>query len=562
MRREVLLSMIENQFFRGLGYIPDPDATEEPVWIGQQSQFDEPFLYYALAAIPIRLFDSADIDTQLLAARGVSLLLLLAAVACGYGVMVELTAPGNPLRWLVPLSMALLPGFVDLMTSVNNDVAAVAAGSFALWVAVRLERRGASLANLALAILAAILCLFSKETAYPMILILVAAGLLAILHKGRQRKLAWTLIGATMLVIGLASFGWGDAALWYRNTDQTLNTRFDGEVFQLQSGPLGKSETGSSLEQLIPAEQVDGLRGQAVTLGAWMHSQQAGERVKLALTAANQSGGYQQGAQQFELDDQAAFYAFQAAIPEDATQSWVTITAEGESVVILDGLVMALGNRPVDEIPQGESWGGSPYTSILRGGEAETAWPRVRSWVDLLGSKVLPDGGRPSLVIYSLLDREAAGWYYRETLLNMLQTFWGKFGWGHVPLLGEWSYWILGIVTLIGIVGLFFGVGKGTRNLPWEAMILLAAAMAMVWGLAVMRGAFYLFGRTFIPSARYAYPVIVPTVGALCLGWWTLGRRINDYTRLPGWIGLGLYVLFVAWLNILSLVTVWQYYYG
>jgi hypothetical protein len=566
MRREVLRSMIEHNFFRGLGYVPDPNTTEGPVWIGQQSQFDEPILYYGLASIPLYLMRGAEIDVQLYTARLVSLALLLVAVACGYGVMCELTAPGNPLRWIVPVSMALLPGFVELMTAVNNDAAAVAAGSLGLWAAVRLVKKGIGSWNLALAGAGAVFCAFSKETAYPVILILMAAVLLAILRSKMQRIVAWVLIGTAVLVICVLSFSWGDAALWYRNTNQRLDTRLvteqEGEIFQLQSGPLDNGTTGSQLEQLIPAETMYALRGQPVTIGAWVWSQKAGDRVRLALTAAVGSGGYQQGTEIFTLDDKAAFYAFQAAMPEDATQSWVTITAEGETVVYLDRVVMAAGSFPVNEAPIENTWGGATYANSLRGKSAEDAWPRVRSWVDRVGSKVLPGHGRPSIVIYSLLDREAAGWYYVETMQNMLQTFWGKFGWGHVPLLGEKSYWVLGIITLVGLLGLAFGFQKGMNKLPWSALALLWAAMAMVWGLAIVRGVFYLFGRTFIPSARYAFPVIIPTVGLLCLGWWALWRRIGKLLRLPGWIGVAGYGVFVFCLNLLSLVTIWQYYYG
>lgn len=37
----------------------------------------------------------------------------------------ELVSDGHVLRWMAPLSLVLLPGFTDLMTSVNNDVGAV-----------------------------------------------------------------------------------------------------------------------------------------------------------------------------------------------------------------------------------------------------------------------------------------------------------------------------------------------------------------------------------------------------------------------------------------------------
>ena len=139
MRREVALSMRENHFFPDVDAAPSIEA-EKP-WIGTHDQTDEQPLYYYLASIPLRLLKDADVTTQMYAARFVSLLFYLVTVLAAWGVASELTRPKHPLRILLPLAVALVPAFTDVMTAVNNDSAAIAIFSLFLWGCMRLLRR-------------------------------------------------------------------------------------------------------------------------------------------------------------------------------------------------------------------------------------------------------------------------------------------------------------------------------------------------------------------------------------------------------------------------------------
>ena len=584
MRRQVLTSMIDHDFFKGMGGVPDVNASDGPVWIGKYKQHDEPFLYYVTVAVPLYLLRGQDMDIQLYAARLVSLFWLLVTVACGYGVVVQLTAPGNPMRWMLPISMALLPGFVDLMTAVNNDVGAIAASSFALFVSVRLLRGGLQPLWLVVAGVMIFVCGFMKETAYPAAIILLLAAILAGFVKTKYRLVGWSIIGLGALLLLIGGFSWGDAANWYRLTYQASNTRSTavdkaplGEaVFRLEGGELEGSVWLNRLQQLITAEDIASLKGQTVTLGAWLWAEREGEKIRLSLTALMPDESAMQGSETFVVGSEPAFYAFQAEMPMEAAQSWVTVTAEGYGTIYLDGIVLAMGSYPLNLAPEPADaenetgvWGGNNFVNILRGSSAEQSWPRVQVWVDRIGSKILPDQGRPSLVIYSLFDRQAGGWYYETTLRSMQQTFWGKFGWGHIPLQFNWAYDLLKIVSILGIAGLILGgLTKGSAKIPWDALILMALMMLLVWGLAVARGSFYLFSWRFIPSSRYGFPAIIPTVGFLCLGWWKLGWWLKDFMwthyirRVPAWLGLIGYWLFVVGLNCLAIFTVYQYYYG
>ena len=106
--------------------------TSEKPWIGQYPQLNEPPLYYLFRTILLRVLPSDNVDMQLYVARLVSLTLFLSTILVGYGLVAEITPTHHPLRFLVPLTMALLPGLADLMSAVNNDVGAIAVFSLFL----------------------------------------------------------------------------------------------------------------------------------------------------------------------------------------------------------------------------------------------------------------------------------------------------------------------------------------------------------------------------------------------------------------------------------------------
>ena len=81
MVRNVLSSMIANQFYAGQAYQPDLNSAAQTTQLPGYSQLDEPPLYYGLASLPMRLFFPAEVTNQLYAGRLVSLLLFLLTIA-------------------------------------------------------------------------------------------------------------------------------------------------------------------------------------------------------------------------------------------------------------------------------------------------------------------------------------------------------------------------------------------------------------------------------------------------------------------------------------------------
>jgi hypothetical protein len=575
MRREVAQSMFKHGFFEGTS--TQPNLEFEKPWIGSYSQLDEPPLYYLLASIPTSLVKIDDVTTQLYLARLVSLALFLITIFAGYGLVAEFTPSRHPLRFMVPLTMALLPSFVDLMTAVNNDVGAVAAFSLFLWACVRLIRRDPSWLNLLWVLAAIMLCLFTKRTVFFALPLLGIALLFAFLREG-LRKLAWGFVIFASIAAVFVVFSWGDAALWYRSTLQNYPTQVslpevpEGKfAFQLSIQP-GLHPAATKLVQILPTDIASQMSGKPHTLGAWMWASQPMEIDSVQLRVFD---GDQVFVEKMVLTDSPQFYAF-TLVPQGNTQrTWVMLRpSESREIevpveIYYDGIVLAEGEFSLNQTPQfsGDgstgTWGGIPFENLLRNGSAEQSWLYLRPWAEQLGLKVFRDRERPSLTIYSIIDLPSTGWYFRNAATHLFRTFWAKFGWGHVSLSGAKPYRFLLIFTLAGLLGFFWAFWqrrKHLKNLPWDIMVFLGFALGSIWSLALLRGAGYVFTPVYWPVARYAYPVIIPTVLILCMGWYTLLKMLSKWLRLPDLVMYIIYVGMLFIINFYALISIASFY--
>jgi hypothetical protein len=574
MRRAMLQSMVEHGFFRDLQWIPDLTAVVPNIGY---SQVGDPPVYYWLAALPLHFLHGSSVTTQLYASRLVSLILYLLTILIGWGIMVELTPPNHALRWMVPISLVLLPGFTDLMTAVNNDVGAVVFFSLFLWASVRLVRRGLNFFDLAFVFGAAALCYWTKNTVW-LALPLIPVLLLFTLLRGRWRFLAWALFLATV-GIGLgAVILWGDAALWYRRTFQTDATRVVNSL-----APLGKyafrldlslQNSSPSIQQPLPPETVVDLRNAPVTIGAWVWSSQP-MLAQMPVLSCDCGGQLQVFTKEIQAGTEPIFYMFTATLPANASYVWVALTppANMEGVlgtIFYDGLVLVKGVRLTQDPPQfadgnGGSgvWGGQPFDNLLRNPFAEQAGPGIQSWANEIGRKIMSPYpvSYPSDILVSLLDWKGTGWYYRETGTFMLRTFWAKFGWGNVPLIGSKPYRALAVVTLLGMAGTGWALWNRRHTLPWEVLLLMGLALFGIWVQAILRGLGSLFGWAFTPVARFAFPAIIPTVLVLNAGWQEILHSFGRWLRIVTKVQIVVYLLFFVTLDALSIVSIARFYY-
>lgn len=564
MRREVAASMIEHGFFHGMDFMPNLLAQAEPVWIGPTQVGNDPPFYYLMVALPLRLIRFADVTFQLYVARTVSLLLYVLSVWLAGRSMAELVGESHVLRWAVPGMMALLPAYTDLMTAVNNDVGAVGTFSLFLWGAVRMVARGFSWPRLVWVAAAAALCVWTKNTVAVAVLLAPLAVALSV-FRGPRQWLAWLAFAAVGVALLMAAFGWGDAAMWYRRSDQEIPTRQ-----KRAESPLGEAalavemapqEPGRSLMQPLLQADVEALRGQAVTLGAWIWAS-GPVRVRSPIL----DDGHQAIWEPIEVGPTPTFYALRATIAAEAKEVRIILSPQVDRTVAqtvtvwYDGLVLAEGARPLDQVPLFDDpagregvWGGELFVNHIRNGSAEVAWPRVRGWVEK-GSRDLPLHLPVSLpYLVGLWDWAYTGRAYKAALVNMFRSFWARFGWNHVGLASEWYTFLAGW-TAIGIASAGVSMARARRAYPsptQRALPFLGLAGAMVWGICLLRTDYF---QPFIPGARYAYPAIVPTALALMGGWLAWAPR-----RARRWTAVGL-LCGMALLDGVSLVTIWTFY--
>ena len=573
LNHEVVKSMIANGFYRRINISIDPDQPNIQI-PGYSQLSDKPF-YYIIASFPLRYLPIEKIESQLHAARLISLIFYLVSIFIAWGLIREITSTDNPLRWMVPAMLAFLPAFVDLMTAVNNDSAAVAVYSIFLWISTRIIQRGLSFLSALALILAAILCYWTKNTVWVAIPYLFIAFILLFLQKLKKRLVVGLI--TTLIILGILSvFSWGDAANWVRFTMQDQSTRANPE-----KSPLGKYSLvlnvpsggeKQQLHQFLPLEVCRVIRGQKVTLGAWIW---ADKKVEINSPMLVYYDGTYRYSKRITLDTQPVFFKIKTRIPSNSGRIWITLDPIitkpiSPTTIYYNGLVLAKGVYPSTSKPifndvkaSAGVWGGVSFTNLLRNASAEESWPRVYPWVDKIGMKIIPDNGTPSMILDSLFDLKATGFYYRMTVSNLLRTFWAKFGWAHVPLIGHKPYRFLGLVTLFGIVGSGWSLIRSRKKITWDILFWFSASIAAVWGITLVRGTIYLIYHILIPAARYAYPVIILSALILNQGWLEVIQPIIKMLpkNLQSWSLKGVYIIFFLILDLWSIWSIFIFYY-
>jgi hypothetical protein len=468
--------------------------------------------------------------------------------------------------------MALLPGFVDLMTAVNNDVSAVAVFSLFLWACLRLALQPLRFGNLILALALAALCYLAKISTLAAAPTLVVALGMTLLRGHRRRWLWFGAAAAALAVLGL-SLMWGDAACWYRDSAQTSATRqptpgapLGAYALALETPPGGAAPLAL---QILPPADAASLRGLTVTLGAWIWASEPVTLSALQLYDYNRLDT----SLPVSLGTRPTFYGLTAALSADASAPRVVLHGTGpgsQSVsVYFDGMILVPGAMPADTPPifadasgaTGE-WAGQPFRNLLRNPSAEDAWfalhPRLNPALDRIFNLYVP----PPLILMSPLDWNATGWYYQTTADVLLRTFWAKFGWGHVPLRSTPAYGLLFAMTAIGLIGGLLALAFQRKRLPADALVILALAAAAVWGETVILCLHSLASRGFVPGARFAFPAIVPTLALLAAGWWQIGSPVRKTVRLPAWTMPASMILGFLALDAYSLYSLVTFYTG
>ncbi len=425
-------------------------------------------------------------------------------------------------------------------------------------------------------IITTLLCLFTKSTvasAIPLAIIALLFGLL----RDKNRKYAWGILVITFLGLIAFAFKWNDAAHWQHVTTQTSTTRVDAletpfgnYALQLHLAP---EKTKSTISQSIFHENMlNEIRGRKVTVGAWIWAD--GDQTNGTISLYDEKE-QKIGRTTVTLDNKPQFFAFLSKVPEDIQLFQIALSGNRQAGskpvnIYYDGVLVIPGDHTDGHIPEcldpecnQVAWEGLTFGNLVRNSSAEKAWPSLHPQITYLISEFIPISN-PSTTLSSLLNWRVNQWYFRAVIGNFLQTFWAKFGWGHVPLLGNKPYRILTILTVIAIIGTLVRLIRLRKMMPWPSTAFLLITLFLIWGSAFMRGITstrLLSSLTYISVARYAYPAIIPTVLILNLGWLEVSDQAHHWLKIPPKYLYGIYIAFFIGLDILSILSIYNFYY-
>ena len=559
IRRLIIKSEVEHNFWRGS---PIPlDENNQPMWVVINVVGGQP-LYYMLVAVPLYFLKSSSVEGQLYAGRAVSLLLYLFTLLMAYLTIVELFSPRHYLRWLVPVVIALTPGFNDIMTAVNSDVGAVAGFSFFIYAGTVLIKRGITWQRTILAILGVIICFFMKNTVLVAVALFPVAIVIALLPR-RWNKI-WLLIPVLLgLACVIALIGWGDAARWTREGNQATPTR------QAVNGvPYGQYaldlEAWNRSKQLI--QDVSALRGKPVTVGAWIWASQPIQIKQTFLIDDVKSSSEVL----LDLTKTPTFFASQAKISDKTNRIQVQlfpVPAKGISQVVhiyYDGLLLVHGSQPAST-PKFENtdgslinWNGEVMTNYIRNPSFEHGWFYVRSASEGFLKPYMQYALSPGRFFSALQDWQVTNGIVRYSAIRVFQTFWGFFGWASAGM-PQVVYQILLGVTILALLGAGFALGRHYHHLSYQHKLILAWLCITgftIWGIAIVRGLFTAYNpRLDLPPARYGFPAVIPVILLFVRGW-------SQYFVKKKWPGWAIILVSLVGLNFVAIYTIIKFYKG
>lgn len=466
----------------------------------------DPPLYFALAAIPLRLTPGWSVEAQLTTLRLLNALLLPLVVACVYLAAQSIAgadpgqaaAPGPLFPVAATSLVALQPMFTYIGAAMNNDGLASAIGALLCLLLVRMVGRGLPGRELVLFAALALIGLAVKRTALPFMLM---AGLLALVWvirlalrggPGAARRRAVVLglaVGLPALSAGwlAGQHAWGQAARWYDAASFAPAPRV-----ATASGFALVLAAGEERVQALPDVATVHLRNNTLRAGAriWSDGPATGRLVLYT--------GDRRQEQAFSLSGEAA-PELGAAVPSYAQGVRLGIIADSGQLYVGD--IWARGV-------------GLAGTLVANG---DLARPALR-----------PDSPLQPLVRYLRVDdllwviasdRLQWGLPLGDWLGWLFASFWGQFGWFSIALVrgSPWA-WLIGVQCAVGLVGALVALvrARGAQRAQIAALLALVG-LALVPLLLNALIDFYP-----IQQGRYLFPVLPAIALLVALGQATL----------------------------------------
>lgn len=525
LERRLIESLYANDFWR---YRQRPAPTPMPetlaglrqsIYMPRQVGGDPP-VYFALAAIPLRLAAGWRVDAQVYLLRTLNALLLPLSIACVYLAAQEIVRPGAPLASVAPAAAAALtalhPMYVFIGAMLSNDGMANLLGALLCLLIARAVRRGLPGRDLIVITLLALVAMQTKRTAIPFGLM---AALLAAIWLGRhalrggpgalrRRGLALgALVVAPILAVALLSsqLAWDRAARWYDTRSFLPAPRaLAGGGYALVIEP------GDEVIQALPDVATQRLRNGALRAGArvWGDGPVTGRLVVYT--------GDRRTEFAFAVERMSAA-ELSAAVPSTAPDVRFGIVADSGRLYASDVWMRGVG---------------LPGALVSNG---DLARPALR-----------PDSPLQPLVSYLRVEellwlvqsgRPAWGLAFGEWGRWLFFSFWGHFGWMDLPFVRDspWEPAILAMVAA-GLVGVAVALALGTqaRRAPLLALgALLPLGLAPVLAQAMV-------DPYPIQQGRYLFPVLPALAALLAVGQGTLAPQRARQLWLACWLGFWL----------------------
>ncbi|HMD88897.1 MAG TPA: hypothetical protein VKF38_07020 [Anaerolineaceae bacterium] len=538
MRQQMAISMANTRWYQVRGVKPDLSGSA-PIPIGV-TQTGKPPLYYFIASLPLRVLHQADINLQYYAARSISFVLYLLVLVVIWYALGEILRSDHPLRWMVPTFLALLPGFIDAMTAINNDVAAVLAASLFFWASLRLIKKGFSIGRLFFLAISLILCYLSKDTAQFTFLLTPLVLLLGFL-RGRFTWVVITLCVLSTLIFPLTTLEWGAPLGWYQTPAQISPLRSSSS-----SSPLGSyvfqisyqsSNVSGQISQFIPPDITNSISDHRITLGGWFWADPPTQIMSPSMVFSTNNNGtldfinITSPQTPLALNTRPTFYRFVIQAPPSTQYASIIIPyilPSPNGKIFIDGLVLAPGEYsnvpPHFSDPNGTqgTWDGQKFLNIIRNGSAEQDNLRFQPWAQDKLAKLSFSFFDPPFILSTLLDRHGIGWYYRQTLAGLFRTFWTSLAADRTdrPVITASSSYMLMLLTFLGVAGALLWMWRKRKTLQWDILFFLGVSLFISGTLVVFRGISGFEGQFPIISwARYIDPAILPIASILCAGW-------------------------------------------
>lgn len=560
-RREVAASMLEVGFFDCLSIKPNLILLDQEIWIGVPQTIGLP-LYFWLASFPLRAVRQADVVLQLYVARLFSLGLWMFSVYLAVLVNRELQLEQ---KWgtHLPLLFALFPSFVDKMTAVNDDVGAVAFFTLFLWLCLRIWRRGISPLNLIALVLSILLCVLTKRNVWvsaPLGLLLI---LMVVLR--RWQKLKWAVIGGTLVLIPFVLFSWNyrTPAYFYTLRNHQLAQVIEGEKALAGKWIVSLPPGEYMLYQPLVKEEILTYAAQSMRIGFWLWGSERTIRSPLRFWVNDNNVISDR---EIQISDQPSLIQYSIRLPKQKKIDKVALEIGGltpdEGQIYLDCVfllpeISSAIPVPVDSACREFMVGGSRVKNLIRNASFEHTWLRLQPWLE----GWVDDKFWFSIThLWSIFDRHVGLPYLQASGRHVFHTFWGRFGWGSVPLSGSKPYrFFWGVTIALGVANLW-ALFSQRRSLPVDLIFFLFLTVGGILVMTLFRNGGNWIWYEATPNARYLQPAFLPLGLWIVNGWMTvmdvLFKKVNKKPNLTHFLWFGLLIGYNVW----AMVSIWTYY--